>query len=181
VARRGHELDAEAADVPDDRGEDVHVRLAAVAAAGADLAELQRAPEEALQLSVERRRQGELAAGPDHEAVARARGEAMVGRVGDRAFRTRALALRAEETLAEVDRDAAGRADRDGVRGARVGAIAAARRALRRVHGREAAEPWRQGGRGTVGIGERAVALLGAGEEGFDHRALTDRVHSRRG
>src|SRR5690606_40579619 len=46
VSRRGHELDAEPGKVEDHGTEHVHVGLAAVAAARADLAELQRPAEE---------------------------------------------------------------------------------------------------------------------------------------
>ncbi len=54
VARRGHEFDAEAAGVEDDIAERIDLDLAAVAAAGADLAQAQRSPEQSSQLPAER-------------------------------------------------------------------------------------------------------------------------------
>ena len=54
MPRRGDELDAEAAGVEDDVAERVGLDLAAVAAAGADLAQPQRAAEQLPQLAVER-------------------------------------------------------------------------------------------------------------------------------
>ena len=54
MPRRGDELDAEAAQVEDDRAQHVDVGLAGVAAAGADLAQLERAAEQPQHLRFER-------------------------------------------------------------------------------------------------------------------------------
>ena len=53
MARRGDKLDAEAPEIPADGAEHVGIGLAGVAAAGADLAQAQRAAEQLAQLGVE--------------------------------------------------------------------------------------------------------------------------------
>ena len=78
VARRGDEVDAEAGQVEKGRVEHVGVRLAGVAAAGRDLAELQRAAEQPLEMSLGVRRQfGQAAVGDQVLAPGRAQLEAI--------------------------------------------------------------------------------------------------------
>ena len=82
VARRGDELDAEAAQVEADGAEHVDVGLAGVAAAGADLPQLERAPGTAGASACRARRarrQASRRPGPGPPALAR--GQAVVSRV----------------------------------------------------------------------------------------------------
>jgi len=67
VARRGDELDAEAAEIEHDGVEDVDLDLTAVAPAGADLAEFEGAAEQASRLAVERAGERHLAAVEDEQ------------------------------------------------------------------------------------------------------------------
>ena len=53
MTRRSHELDAEAAQVPGHRAQHVRIGLAGIAAAGADLAELERPAEQPARLLVQ--------------------------------------------------------------------------------------------------------------------------------
>ena len=69
MARRGDEFDAEPAGVEDDVAESVRLDLAAVAAAGADLAQAQLAAEQAPQLAIERVDFGTIVTG-DKQPVA---------------------------------------------------------------------------------------------------------------
>ena len=104
VARRRHELDAEPAEVEDDRAEDVDVGLAPVAAARGHLAQLERPAEQAPQLRVERRGERErILIAADHEVLAPAHREPVVVGEGDRALGAGLHAVGAEEAAAEVD------------------------------------------------------------------------------
>ena len=108
VARRGHELDAEAAEIPADRAEHVGVGLAGVAAAGAHLPQPQRAAEELAQLLVERGGEADLllarrrrARGPRARRTAMRWSPVCVMAPG----RARLDARGAEDAAAEIERD----------------------------------------------------------------------------
>src|SRR2546427_4627556 len=102
MARRGHKLDAEAGEVEDDRVQDVHLDLASVAPSGADLPELQRAPEQAERVPVEGPRQPHGLA-VDHEVLFGPGRHPVVARESDSSRGTGLLALAAEETPTEVE------------------------------------------------------------------------------
>ena len=87
VPRRGDELDAEPAQVEDDGAQHVQVGLAGVAAAGADLAELERPAEEPARLLVQGLRELQRLAVVD-QVLARPRRQAVVLRVADGPFGT---------------------------------------------------------------------------------------------
>ena len=101
MARRGDELDAEAAQVEDDRVEHVDVRLARVAAPGTDLAQLEGAAEQAQGRRVERR--GELRNAPVRNQVgALPRRQAVVALELHRSLGTSVGALDAEQAAPEI-------------------------------------------------------------------------------
>jgi hypothetical protein len=146
--------------------EDVQVGLAGVAAAGADLTQLQRPAEEAARLLVQGARPFEALPLED-EGLPRPRRQAVLLRVADRPFGTGLDAVRAEEAAAQVEARAAFR-DADGAGRAGVGAGAAAVGAFGGVHDRQAAEAVGQG-RLLRRIGAGAVALVQAGQGYLEH------------
>ena len=87
MAGRGDELDAESAHVENDGAEDVQIGLGRAVTAGADLAKLERAAEEAEHLLLERPGELERLAAPKDQVVARSRSEPVVLGVADRSFR----------------------------------------------------------------------------------------------
>src|SRR5262245_19712000 len=97
VPWRCDELDAEAAEVEDNRSEDTHVRLAGVAAACAHDPQLQRASEQPSQSLVECMRSSHERA-PREQLYPWAHRQPVLLRMDDGAFRTRLYALGAEET-----------------------------------------------------------------------------------
>ena len=102
VSRRGDELDAEPAGIEDDIAQRVGLDLAAVAAAGADLAQSQRAAEQPLQFAVERGDFRHLVAGGDKLAAPRG-GQPPIARERDAVPRAPRFAIAAEDASAEVD------------------------------------------------------------------------------
>jgi len=104
MAGRGDELDAEAAQVPADRIQDVYVGLAGVAAAGAHLAQLERATQKPLYFFI----QGAREFHPrlpflDDQILSLAHGHAIVPREGDGASRASLDTVRAKEAFAEIE------------------------------------------------------------------------------
>ena len=105
VTGRCDERDAESPDVPPHGGEDVGVRLARIAAAGAHLAQPQRPAEQPAQLS--RHGIGEPQAPVGTRSHAPARSKPIVPRERDRARRAGLRAVGAEQAPAEVHREPA--------------------------------------------------------------------------
>ena len=151
VARRGDELDAEAAEIPADGAEHVGVGLAGVAAAGADLPQPQRAAEELAQFFVERGGQADLflARLAEQEVFAAAHGHAMVAGLGDGPGGTGLDARGAEDAAAQIERDGLPGGARDGLGRDRP---ARRRRSRRRIWRRPPAAR-RRGGRAARGPG----------------------------
>ncbi len=163
VAGRGDELDAEPAQVEDDGAEHVQVGLAGVAAAGAHLAQLERAAEEPARSSRRGPPRASASRPSYDEVVAGPRGEAVVLAVADRALGAGLDAVGAEQAAAQVEPEAP-LVERDGVGRAGLGAGAAAVRALGRVDDRQAAEAVRQERR-LGRVRDRPVALPAGARE----------------
>jgi hypothetical protein len=166
VARRSDELDAESAEVKDNRVQDVHVGLAPVTTAGTDLAEFQGAAEEPASLVVEST--GELVGLAIEEKItAASRGEAIVLRVGDGTVRTCLQTFGAEQAAAKVELKRVSVGD-DGVRGARLGTFVTADRTLRRIQDRQSPKSVGQRGR-LIRVKTRPVTLLVTCLQDFEH------------
>ena len=130
MTRRGDELNAEAAEIENDRTQDIQIRFTSIAATGTDLAELQRAAKQAPRLLVKSLRSFKLLAG-QHQVLSRTRREPIFRGVANRLFRAGVRAISAEQTTAEVQSQSlvvdANRVGRTGF-----GASSAIGRALRR-------------------------------------------------
>src|SRR5438105_6204812 len=101
VPWRGHELNAEAAQVENDGVEHVDIGLATIAAAGAYLPQLERTAEQAARLVVESLRQLESILA-DHQVLASAHGQAVVAGMRDGALRAGLGAIRTEQATTQV-------------------------------------------------------------------------------
>ena len=156
VAWRGDELDAESAHVEDDGAEHVQVGLGRVVAAGAHLAKLERAAEDAEHLLLERPGELELLSAPNDQVVAGSRGEPVVLGVADRSFGTGVDAVGAEEATAQVEPEPVVHRG-NGVGGARLDARLAAVRTSRLVEHGQAAEAIGKRGRLARRIGDRPL------------------------
>ena len=143
------------------------VILCGLVVGGAYLAQLERSPEEPAELLVESAGELELLPGGDDERLARPRGEPVIPRVPERAFRTGLDTVRAEEALAEVDARRA--SDRDGSGRARLDAGLAPVGTLRWIDHRPTAKALGQGGRCCRRVAHRPVPLLDPSEDFPDH------------
>src|SRR5262245_52540253 len=103
VPRRGDELNSEPAEVEDDGVENVDIRLAGVATGGANLPQLERAAEEALQPLVERGGKLFQAAVSAQQSFAGPGGQAVIVRELNRAARAGLEAVRAEQAPPHVE------------------------------------------------------------------------------
>ncbi len=125
VSRRRHELHPEPPEVPAHRVEDIGIELAPIAAARRYLAQLERPPEQAMQLRTQLRGERErILIAADHEVLAPAHRETIVIGEGDRALGTGLHAVGAEEAAAEVDLSRLPARDRLGRTGLRARAAA---------------------------------------------------------
>jgi len=102
MSRRGDELDAEPAGIEDDIAQRVGLDLTAAAAAGADLAQSQRAAEQPLQFAVERSDFRHRVTG-GHKVAAPRGGQPPIPRERDAVPRAPRFAIAAEDALAEID------------------------------------------------------------------------------
>ena len=171
MARRGHELDAETADVPADGRQHVGVGFAGVASARADLSEFQRAAEQLFKLRIERGfgdLRSPLFAGDDQVAAV-ARRELETAGIRDGFPGAGVGAFGTEEALAEIDVSGIIRADRAGRAGLR--ADAASVRTFRGVNNGATAEAIRQRRRCAVRIRCCAMFLLKPREEDVHHKS----------
>ena len=165
MAGRRDELDAEPAQVEDHGVQHVHVGFAPVAAAGADLPQLEGAAEYPARLVVEGFGQLIFLFAED-QRVAMGGGEAIFRRETDGAGGTRAVRTRGQNRQRPRSICTPLASTLDSVRRTDVGANGATGRAFRGIDFRAAAKPVGQHGRSRR---ERdgAVFLLGAGEQDF--------------
>jgi hypothetical protein len=159
-------LDPEAAEVEDDCVQNVHVRLAGVATAGADLPELERAAEQATRFGVEST--GQLVGlAVEKQVVAPARREAIILAVVDRTVRASLRTFRAKQAASKVNLKR-GLVGIDRVRGARLGTFTTASWTLRRIQDRQSSTPvgrrWR-----LIREWTRAMPLLVPSLQNFEH------------
>ena len=166
VPRRSDELDAETAQVEDDRTEHVQVGLAGVAAGGADLPELERPPKEPAGFLVQGFR--ELQCLPFKFQVVTLPGrQPVVLSVVDGPFRASVHAIGTEQAAPKIKLQPTAPMG-DGIRGAGLDAGMAAVRTLRRVHDGQAAKAIRQWG-DLLWVGDRPVPLSQAGKGNLEH------------
>jgi hypothetical protein len=149
VARRRDKLDAEPAQIPADGAEDVHVRLAGVAAARAHLPQPQRAAEKLFQLFIQRDCKTQfLPAGfAEQQIFAPPNRHLMIACLRDGFSGARLDAGGAEDTFAQIERDGFARLAGDGLRGADRNAGIAAFGTFRSLDAQCAAMAvWQRGG-----------------------------------
>src|SRR6185312_8141139 len=180
MARRSDEVDPEAASVEDDIAERVDLGLAAIAAAGADLAQAQRAAEEAAQLTL----QGlnvRCAFARDQQFGSLRGGEPPVRGKSDQIIGTCGSAIAAEDASAQVEARALER-QLDRLARANVAASGAAISAFALIKHRSPAKERRKV-RLFRRVGDRAMTLSGPRHQGFEHStaASKGRVRSRTG
>ena len=102
MARRGDELNAEAAEVPAHRVEHVDIQFATIATPGTDLPKFERAAKEPHQFLIHRRGQLEFPVRIDDQVLALPDGQAIILRVVYRSFGAGLQTIGAEQTAAKV-------------------------------------------------------------------------------
>ncbi len=123
-----------------------------------DLAQLERASQDAEHLALQRPCERPLLAAPHDQVVAGSRGEPIVLREADRSFGTGVDAIIAEEAAAQVEPETV-RIAGHGIGGARLDARLASVGTFRFVEYGQAAEAIGKRRRLTGGIGDRPLAL----------------------
>lgn len=102
MAGRRHELDAEASKIEDDGIKDVNVRFASVASAGADLPELERAAENAVNVAGQAVGELQSLSSAHNQVGSLGRCKAILSAELDRPLRTRVGTFRAKEASPEI-------------------------------------------------------------------------------
>src|SRR5579864_9290745 len=115
MSRRGDDLDSEASEVPSHRLKDVDIGFAGIAAAGADLPQLERTAEKLEEFRFEGLGELDRIGRSDDQSVAVPGRQTVVRAERDRPLGTGRLAFGAEEAASQIERGPLG-AQPEGIR-----------------------------------------------------------------